>query len=121
MIIFLRYIKPLITNARQIDMISNFVVIFIATCTNFRFGLLAFSRMFPKPNIYVQNASKLTPIHYLCIFSLFLDVVSLAASGLGLTNAQKLSNTFMLSIDLIIVVVVNIVLTIWFVAGSKPE
>lgn len=120
LIIFFRYIKPLITNARQIDMISNFVVLLIAVCTNFRFGLLAFSRMFPKPNIYVQNASKLTPIHYLCIFSLFMDVVSLTASGLGLTNAQKLSNTFMLSIDLIMVVVVNIVLTIWFVAGTKP-
>lgn len=120
-VIFYRYIKPLIVNARQIDIISNFVVIMIAMVTNFRFGLLAFSRMFPKPNIYVQNASKLTPIHYLCIFSLVMDVVSLTASGLGLTNAQKLSNTFMLSIDLIMVVVVNMVLTIWFVAGTKPE
>jgi ABC-type transport system involved in multi-copper enzyme maturation permease subunit len=121
LILFICYIKPLVTNPRQIDVISNVVVLIIAFLTNFRFGLIAFSRMFPKPNIYVQNPSKLTPIHYLCIVCLFLDVLSLAACGLGIFNSQKLSNTFMLSIDLLIVIIINFAITIWFVAGSKPE
>jgi hypothetical protein len=120
-IIFIYYIKPLITNPRQIDVISNVVVLVIATITNFRFGLVAYARLFPKPNIYVLNASKLTPIHYLCMGSLCLDLLSLVACGLGLINSQKLSNTFMLSMDLIILIVVNVAITIWFVAASKPE
>lgn len=119
--IFVKYIKPLITNARQIDVISNVAVIIIAELTNYRFGLLAFARMFPKPYIYIPNASKLTPIHYLCLAGMFLEIVLLAACGLGLSNSQKLSTTYMLSVDLTIVVVVNWATTIWFVAVSKPD
>lgn len=120
-IIFVCYIKPLITNPRQIDVISNVVAIVIATITNYRFGLIAFARIFPKPNIYVQNASKLTPIHYLCMITLCLDLLSVVACGLGLIYSQKLSNTFMLSMDLLIVILVNFAFTIWFVATSKPD
>jgi hypothetical protein len=109
-----------VTNPRQIDVISNGVVLVIALLTNFRFGLIAFSRMFPKPSIYVQNASKLTPIHYLCIISMFLDIIVLVACGIGLLNAKNLSNTFMLSIDLLILILVNYVITISFVSISKP-
>jgi hypothetical protein len=115
------YIKPLVTNPRQIDVISNVTVLIIALLTNFRFGLIAFSRMFPKPNIYIQNASKLTPIHYLCIVSMFLDVIALVGCGLGVLNAKKLSNTFMLSIDLLILILVNYAVTICFVSTSKPD
>ena len=121
MVIFICYIKPLITNARQIDIISNVVVLIIAMVTNFRFGLVAFARMFPKPNIYVQDASKLTPVHYLCLISLVLDLLSVVACGLGLIYSQKMSNTFMLSLDLMIVIAVNMAMTIWFVAVRKPD
>jgi hypothetical protein len=121
LIIFICYIKPLIANPRQIDIISNVVVLVIACATNFRFGLIAFARMFPKPSIFVQDGSKLTPVHYLCLVSLCLDLLSVVACGLGLINSQKLSNTFMLSLDLIIVIAVNMALTIWFVAAKKPD
>lgn len=121
LIIFLCYIKPLIANPRQIDVISNVVVLIIGTVTNFRFGLVAFARMFPKPNIFVKDASKLTPVHYLCLVSLCLDLMSVVACGLGLINAQKLSNTFMLSLDLIIVIIINMAITVWFVAAKKPD
>ena len=120
-VIFICYIKPLITNPRQIDIISNVVVLIIGTVTNFRFGLVAFARMFPKPNIFVKDASKLTPIHYLCLASICLDLMSLVACGLGLLKSQKLTNTFMLSLDLIIVIIINMAITIWFVAANKPD
>ena len=119
--IFLCYIRPLITNARQIDTISNVVVLVIAIATNFRFGLVAFARMFPKPNIFIPDPSKLTPVHYLCLGSLVIDLLSVVACGLGLIYSQKLSNSFMLSLDLIIVIAVNIAMTIWFVAVKKPD
>lgn len=77
--------------------------------------------MFPKPNIYVNNASKLTPIHYLCIVCMFLDIIILAGCGIGLVNSKKLSDTFMLSIDLLIVILVNYTITIFFVSTTKPD
>jgi hypothetical protein len=93
----------------------------IGTVTNFRFCLVAFARMFPKPNIFVKDASKLTPIHYLCLTSICLDLMSVVACGLGLLKSQKLTNTFMLSLDLIIVIAINMAITIWFVAAKKPD
>ena len=53
LIIFIKYIKPLMTNPKQIDVISNVVVLVLATLTSFRFGLLAFARILPKPHIHV--------------------------------------------------------------------
>ena len=53
LIIFIKYIKPLMINPKQIDVISNVVVLVLATLTSFRFGLLAFARIFPKPHIHV--------------------------------------------------------------------
>jgi hypothetical protein len=51
LIIFFLYIKPLIASPRQIDVITNGVVLVIGTLTNYRFCLLIFSKMFPKPQI----------------------------------------------------------------------
>jgi hypothetical protein len=76
--------------------------------------------MFPKPNIYVQNPSKLTPIHYLCLVSLLFDLITVIACGLGMINSQIYNNTFMLSIDLIVVIIINVAIIVWFVASSKP-
>lgn len=50
-LIFMRYIKPLIPNPRQIDVISNVVVLIVAVLTNYRFAIIAFAKLFPKPNI----------------------------------------------------------------------
>ena len=68
--IFCKYFKQYIPD-RQIDYISNYTVLVVGTLTNFRFCLLAFCKMFPKPSIQLQNASKITPLHYMCIATLF--------------------------------------------------
>jgi len=47
--IFIKYIKPLMNNPRQIDFISNIVVLVIGSLTNYRLALMAFSKLFPKP------------------------------------------------------------------------
>lgn len=52
-VLFVKYIKPLITNPRQIDIIANVVVLVFGTLTNYRFAIIAFSKMFPKPSIYI--------------------------------------------------------------------
>jgi len=49
LILFIKYISPLIVKPRQIDYITHIGTLFIGTVTNYRFGLIAFSRMFPKP------------------------------------------------------------------------
>lgn len=85
-IIFIKYIRPLMSNPRQIDTISNIVALVIGTITNYRFALIAFAKMFPKPAIHIPNPSKLTPVHYLCIVSIILDILPLAACSLAIYN-----------------------------------
>jgi len=51
--IFIKYIKPLLANPKQIDWISNISVIIFGTITNYRFALIAYSKMFPKPSIHI--------------------------------------------------------------------
>lgn len=85
-VIFIKYMKPLLNNPRQIDIISNVVVLIVATITNYRFALIAYAHMFPKPNIYISNQSKLTPIHYLCLASLITDLLPVVACALGAYN-----------------------------------
>lgn len=82
LIIFVKYVTPLITNPRQIDYIVNIAVLIVCTLTNYRFGLIAFSKMFPKPQIQIDNSSRLTPINYLAVFSVIFDILPLAAAGL---------------------------------------
>lgn len=54
--------------------------------SNYRFSLVAYSKMFPKPNILVENQSKLTPLHYMCISSMFTAVLPLGAAGVLIYN-----------------------------------
>lgn len=51
--IFVKYLKPLVTNPKQIDVITNAVTLAIAVLTNYRFAIVAFSKMFPKPRIHI--------------------------------------------------------------------
>ena len=60
-------------------------------------------------------------MHYLAISSLILEIIPLSACVLGVMKEQGLSNLFMLSLDLLLVIVLNILVTIWFVACGKPE
>lgn len=80
LLVFCKYLRPLLNAPKQIDLITNGIVLALATVTNYRLILLSFSRMFPKPWIPVDNSSKLTPVNYLCIVSLILDVLPLTAS-----------------------------------------
>jgi hypothetical protein len=48
--------------------------------------LVSYSKLFPKPNIMVENQSKLTPIHYMCIASVMFTVLPLAAAGILVYN-----------------------------------
>jgi hypothetical protein len=50
--LFCKYLRKYIPD-RQIDKISNYLVVVIGTLTNFRFSLMAYSKLFPKPNIIV--------------------------------------------------------------------
>lgn len=79
-LIFCKYLKPLLVNPRQIDYITNYILITFSFVSNFRLGLMAFSKMFPKPYIPINNSSRLTPLNYLCIFSLILDIIPLSAA-----------------------------------------
>ena len=115
--IFVKYFKPLIPVPRQIDIISYVAMLIISTCTNFRFSFVAFARMFPKPYIYIQNPSKLTPLHYLCLSSVLFDIMLVVACGIAIFNETSLTNTYMLAIDLLVIIIINIALTIWFLAS----
>ena len=53
LVIFCRYMRPLILVPRQIDYIVNGVILVIAGLTNYRFGVVAYSKMFPKPEIRI--------------------------------------------------------------------
>lgn len=78
--IFCKYIKPLLVNPRQIDYITNYILLFFCFVSNYRLGLMAYSKMFPKPFIPINNSSRLTPLNYLCISSLILDIIPLSAA-----------------------------------------
>lgn len=85
LVLFWKYLKKYIGD-RQIDKISNYLVLTVGALTNYRFSLVAYSKMFPKPNILVENQSKLTPIHYMCISSLFVAILPLSAAGMLVYN-----------------------------------
>jgi TctA family transporter len=50
-IIFYKYFVPLITAPRQIDYITIGLILVIGMVTNYRFCLIFFGKMFPKPRI----------------------------------------------------------------------
>ena len=50
-----------------------------------------------------------------------LDLLPLAACIMALMNEQPLTNLFMLAIDLLVVILINVFVTIWFVSCKKPE
>lgn len=83
--LFIKYLKKYIPD-RQIDKISNYIVVAVGILSNYRFSLMAYSKLFPKPNILVENQSKLTPIHYMCIASIGTSIIPLSAAGILIYN-----------------------------------
>ena len=120
LVIFCKYIKKLIQD-RQIDYISNYIIVGLGTISNFRLSLLAYSKMFPKPKIIIENSSQLTPVHYICGISFLSTILILAAVGTMIYNSTLLSHLFMLSIDLLIIAILNIICSIWMIAKDKED
>jgi hypothetical protein len=120
--IFFKYLVPLINAPRQVDYITIGAAFIIGMITNYRFCLIFFSKMFPKPRINVEFSSRLTPVHYLCIASVFLSGFVLGACGIILKNEYPLTDIFMLGIDILIIEVLLILFSVWMVAVDKsPE
>lgn len=117
--VFCKYLRPLLPHPRQTDYITNVVLLVLALLTNYRLALLAFSRLFPKPYIPIGNNSLLTPLNYLLITTLVLDLLPLAAAVYLIYKETSGTNLFMLGLDLLIVLVLNLVLTLWIVAVPK--
>jgi hypothetical protein len=119
--VFCRYLWPLLPSPKQIDYITNGLLLFFGAATNYRLGLLTFSRLFPKPEIPIDNPSRLTPVNYLVISSLVLDTIPLAAAIILIYKETTGTNLFMLGLDLLLVLSVILIVTIWMVALPKPE
>ena len=71
---------------RQIDLISNGFFLFLGTILNYRLCLAAYSKLFPKPQIPIDNHTRLTPIHYLCIATIILSAITIAAASVLIYN-----------------------------------
>jgi len=112
---------PLLPSPKQIDYISNTLVLMLATLTNYRFALLVYSKMFPKPQIPIDNCSRLTPINYLCIGTLVLDGIPLAAAVILIYKETAGTDLFMLGVDLLVVLAIMLVITIWMIAVPKAD
>jgi hypothetical protein len=54
--------------------------------TNYRFAIVAFSKMFPKPRINVEMAKHLTPVHYICFATLIFSIFPVIAGGIGVSK-----------------------------------
>lgn len=78
--------RPLVQSPKQIDYITMSTVGVIGLVTNYRFCLLFFSKMFPKPQILIDYAARLTPVHYLCVTSIIFGIIPLAAGGMIVKN-----------------------------------
>ena len=118
--IFCKFVKPLI-QPRQVDRISNYVVLAIGVLTNYRFYLLAFSRLFKKPHVEVNAPEKLKNFHLILGVSYLLDILTLVAGFILVINATKLSILFMLGIDLIILIFVLWGIFIYVLVMPKPD
>jgi hypothetical protein len=118
--IFWKYLRPLIPD-RQIDTISNYIVLGFGVLINYRICLIAFAKFLPKPSIPISHPNQLTPVHYLIVLSIMLTILPVAAAAILISNESALSDLFMISIDFIIIAIVNVICSIWMIAKAKPE
>lgn len=81
-VIYTKFIKPLVSKHNLTDVVTNFILLAVGTATNYRIGLISFSKMVTKPYIYINLPNKLTPIHYMCVSSTVINILSLAGCGL---------------------------------------
>lgn len=119
--LFLKYLKPLILKLQQIDKITLTVTMVFGLITNYRFSMVAFSRMFPRPRVPIDMPKYLTPVHYLCFASMICSIFPIVACIINLGQQTRWSTSYMLSLDLLIVVVFNDLVTIWFISAKKDD
>lgn len=55
----------------------------------------------------------------MCISSIFVSILPISSAGILIYNAHPLTDLFMLGIDLLIIIVFEIVFTIWMVSVDK--
>lgn len=65
--------------------------------------------------------SRLTPINYLIIASIILDILPLVSSIYLIYKEQILTDLFMIGVDLLIILTLNLMVSIWVVAVPKSE
>lgn len=118
---FARYIKPLLVKLQQIDKITHSATLIVGLITNYRFAMVAYSRMFPRPRVPVDMAKHLTPVHYLCFASLICSIFAIVACAVNLGQETRWSTSYMLSLDLLLVIVFNDLVTIWFISAKKDD
>ena len=53
--------------------------------------------------------------------SVILSIFPIIAAGVGLSKSQKLTPLFMLSMDLMIIIIFNILITFWFIMSKKED
>ena len=106
---------------RQVDYITIGLALTLGMATNYRFCLVVFSKMFPKPYIETDLPSQLTPVHYLCIGSVLLSGFSIGAASLMIKNEYPLTDLFMLGVDILIIEFILIIFSVWMVACQKPK
>ena len=56
----------------------------------------------------------------MCIASIFTSFLPLSAACILIYNEYPLTDLFMLGIDLLMIVLISLVLTIWMVSVDKP-
>ena len=121
LVIFCKYLWKLISKPEQIDYITNSILLFFATLTNYRLGLLAFSHLCSKPHLPVDHPARLTPINYLVATTLVLDIIPLSASVYLIYKETPGTNLFMLGLDLLLMLSLILVVSVWMVAVPKGE
>lgn len=57
----------------------------------------------------------------MCIGSIFTAVLPLITAGILIYSEVPLTNLFMLGIDLLIIVLLELIFTIWIVSVDKPD
>lgn len=56
----------------------------------------------------------------MCIASIFTSILPVVAAGMLIYNEYALTDLFMLGIDLLIIVIISLMFTIWLVSVDKP-
>ncbi len=57
----------------------------------------------------------------MCIGSLFTALLPLTAAGILIYNEVPLTNLFMMGVDLLIIVLLELIFTMWIVSVDKPD